>query len=364
MFSRCLLVCLLLAAVLLAPEGGFAAEAPSGPRLATVTLTEVRSPEGDGAAASRLALKTLGPSGAQPQTLLRGLLEGGAIRPAPFDSPSWSADGSLLAFTGISGKVRRIYAIGADGSGLHAVPGTRNGGEPVLSPDGHTIAFDRIRFRSHIDVRNPLKTRFYASSTTWVADLDRGDPRRLTRWRNGLGNTPGSFSPDGTILALTTEDDRLDGPRVTLAPLAGGAPAELVQLATEPAFSPDGSRIAYIGFGDGDVVHADEDKDYRAGELYTVRSDGTDPTRLTRSKGIVESHPSWDPSGQRLAYVRARGSTGFVPELDQLFPLGNAIAEINADGSCNRIVYSKPRVALYGVAWQPGAGREAGPIAC
>ena len=74
--------------------------------------------------------------------------------------------------------------------------------------------------------------------------------------------------------------------------------------------------------------------------------------------------PSWDPSGQRLAFVRARGSTGFVPELDGLFPFGNAIAQVNADGSCPVEILSLRRVALYGVAWQPGPGREAGPIDC
>jgi hypothetical protein len=38
--------------------------------------------------------------------------------------------------------------------------------------------------------------------------------------------------------------------------------------------------------------------------------------------------------------------------------------QINADGSCDRKVISQKGIALYGAAWQPGAGHAAGPIVC
>ena len=331
-----------------------------------MSLTDVKHEHNDERDPSRLSLRTFGPSGAQRRSLLDAPLEarGGEVGPVPFHGPSWSADGSLLAFAGSSGKVKRIYVIDTDGGGLRPVAGTKNGTEPVLSPDGHTVAFSRTRFRAHLNPKNPLETRFYASTTIWLGDLGGGSPRRLTDWRNGLESTPGSFSPDGSVLAMTVRDDRLDGPRVMLAPLDGRPAAELVQLGAEPAFSPDGSRVAFVGYGDRDTVHAEENHDYAAGEIYTVGVDGSGLKRLTRSKGILESAPSWDPSGERIAYVRARGSTGFVPELDRLFPFGNAIAQVNADGSCPTEVLSLRRVALYGVAWQPGPGLEAGAIAC
>jgi len=43
---------------------------------------------------------------------------------------------------------------------------------------------------------------------------------------------------------------------------------------------------------------------------------------------------------------------------------GDSIMEINADGSCRTKVLSVPKVTLFGATWQPGPGREAGPIAC
>ncbi|HET6999638.1 MAG TPA: hypothetical protein VFI03_13760 [Solirubrobacterales bacterium] len=329
-------------------------------------MRETKASERDeNAAAPIMALQTFGPDGQRPQTLLSGALEEGGRRvPVPFEGPNWSGDGALLAFAGSAGRSRRIYLVAADGSGLRVVPGTRNATSPILSPDGRTLAFSRSRYKVHFNIRHPERSREYSATTAWVVDLAGGKPRPLTRWRNGLHNEPSSFSPDGSTLALTKQDDNLDGPRVVLAPVDGSAATELVQLAEEAAISPDGSRLAFIGYKDLDVVQAEEDRDYTAGELYAMNIDGTGLRRLTRSDDILESAPSWDPSGQRLAYVQFRADTSFVPGLGLLFPVGNSVMQINPDGSCRRKLLSLEKVAFYGVAWQSGPGREAGPIAC
>lgn len=362
LLSGASLLFLLLA---IAPAIAGAAE-DQGARLATISLTEPRGGGGGKRPPAEMALRSFGVDGEAPLTLWFGPLEedGTQVSPMPFYAPSWSADGETVAFAGSKGRLRQIYVIGAEGHRLRAVKGTRGGGDPVLSPDGHTLAFSRIRFRSHLNMKNPLKTRFYGSTTTWLVDLRGGRPRRLTPWRNGLDNEPDSFSPDGSVLALSKSDDRLDGPRVVLARVDGSGSKDLIRLAREAAFSPDDSHLAFVSYADRDVVEAEENKDYAVGEVYTVRADGSELRRITRSKGVEETSPSWDPSGQRLAYVRARGSTGFVPELDQLFPTGNAIVTVNADGSCPAVTSSSPRVAFYGVAWQPGPGHEAAPVSC
>jgi len=38
--------------------------------------------------------------------------------------------------------------------------------------------------------------------------------------------------------------------------------------------------------------------------------------------------------------------------------------EINANGTCRTRILSHPKVAFFGATWQPGPGREAGPIVC
>jgi hypothetical protein len=37
---------------------------------------------------------------------------------------------------------------------------------------------------------------------------------------------------------------------------------------------------------------------------------------------------------------------------------------INADGTCSTLLLMSGRVLFSGPSWQPGPGREAGPISC
>jgi len=49
-----------------------------------------------------------------------------------------------------------------------------------------------------------------------------------------------------------------------------------------PAWSPDGTRIAFYSYRDGDS------------EIYTMRSDGTDVRQLT-ANDAMDGSPSWSP---------------------------------------------------------------------
>jgi TolB protein len=361
-----LLALLLVSLVLPAAAIG---EAPPGPRLATIELIEGKRPKfSEDRGSPTMVLATIDPSTGKQQRSLRAKL--GAPKPlvpSPFHAPAWSPDGALIAFAAHEGGDEaaqdKIFLASSDGSGARPIPGTRGGSQPVLSPDGFTLAFARNRFRT-IDKPGKFTIDFYSSATTWIVDLRGGTPRRLTRWRDGLYNAPGSFTADGSSLLLTKEDSNLEGPRVVQMGLADGSAREILEFASEPAVSPDGSRIAFVGYLDPDLVEAEENRDYLAGDLYLARADGTQVTRLSRSDDVLESSPSWDPSGQRIAYVQFRADTSFVPGLGLLFPTGNALMQVNADGSCREKILAQRRVAFYGAAWRPGPGREAGPIAC
>lgn len=349
-----------------------AAEA-TGPRLATVEMIQTKgSLRSENEGPPLMAVATVDPATGGERRFQRAPLGvGKRVVPFPFYAPTWSPDGALIAFNGHAGRSDkgRIYVVAPDGTGLRAFPGTVNGTQPVFSPDGRTLAFARTRSWFHLDpgfFKEPTKggIRSYASTTTWIVDLAGGKPRRLTRWRDGLSHVPTSFSPHGTTLLVTKEDRNLDGPRVMQTSLADGVTRELILEAKEAVYSPDGSRIAFTGFLDPDLVEAEEDGDYLAEELYVTNADGTGTKRLSRTEGVLESAPSWDPSGQRLAYVQFRADTSFVSALALLFPTGNALMQVNADGSCRKKIVTRPKVAYYGVAWQPGPGREAGPLSC
>jgi len=59
---------------------------------------------------------------------------------------------------------------------------------------------------------------------------------------------------------------------------------------SQSAWSPDGRRIAFKSRRDGN------------NELYVVRADGDDETRLTTSPRVSEGQPAWSPDGTRLLY--------------------------------------------------------------
>lgn len=341
-------------ALLLMASVATAAAAPAGPRLAAIRAS---------ANAPGLELVTVNRNGGDPLRLAGGRR---SLPQLDFFAPlGWLPDGEGIAFSAIVGfekgddheAIEKIFTVRADGSGLRAVRGTREALGPVPSPDGRTIAFTRT-----VDRETPTtvggkswKQGFHGSSI-WTVDLQTGAQRQLTPWRDGLRYTASSFAPDGSTLLATFEDPLLVNESQPVAlDLDGGKQRIVFDDGSSPVYSPDGSKIALtrriVEYGDDRGENID---------LYVVNADGTGPRRLTRTPGRSELSPSWDPSGERLAYVRLP----LVRSEEAPFGYGNALMQINADGSCQTRV-AAPHPSFYFVpAWQPGPGRGAGRIEC
>jgi len=319
--------------------GTACAAAPEGPRLAVIKWDVFEG---------RYVLETVDRTGAQPLRLAGG---GEGKRPLPeiFEAPTWSPDGSKIAFVGVARSLKaglrgdRLYIVGADGRDLNPLLGTHGSISPVFAPDGNSIAFTRVRRRG---------------ASIWLVDLVGGAPTRITPSRRGVYMFPGSFSPDGSTLLATRFAGRRQEEIVAVR-LSTGEVETVLRRAGAPVYSPDGTRLALLRWR---PLRRRDGTRTVTSDLFTSRADGSGLRRLTNTRYQDEVYPSWNPSGERLAFVR------YLPEpAENEFleaGIGGSVMQINANGTCPREILEPSIVAIYGAAWQPGPGREAGRIAC
>jgi len=340
---------------LLLAAGVAMAAAPAGPRLAVIKA----SPK-----APQMELVTVNRRGGDPFRLA-----GGARRSRPlldfFSLVSWSPDGARIAFSGIVGfqkgddhePIRRIFTVRGEGGDPTPVPGTRGATNPVFSPDGRTLAFTRSLDReTPTTVGGKRWEEGFHGSSVWTVDLLTGAQRQLTPWQDEVSYTASSFSPDGSTLLVAMEDPQLVSEAQPVELNLDGSRARIVfNDGMYPMYSPDGSKIA--------LVRSIEEYGKERGQnmdLFVIDAAGGNVRRLTRTPGRDEFFPTWDPSGQRLAYVR------FPASGSEQAPFGyrTALMQVNADGSCQTKVVSARLTFFFVPAWQPGPGREAGRIEC
>lgn len=125
----------------------------------------------------------------------------------------------------------------------------------------------------------------------WRWPKDGGSPTQLTQEPGGIVDF--AISPAGTQIAYTAGDELVvvnaDGKgRKTLARLSTQDPYR--QIAAQPAWSPDGTEIAYVQDG-----------------LWVIPAVGGEPRQLVADKRpaqqvntVLYLHPAWSPNGKWL----------------------------------------------------------------
>ena len=214
-------------------------------------------------------------------------------------SPAWSPDGRAIAFQTNRYGGYDIAVIDADGTGLERL--TTNdavNGSPAWSPDGSKIAFSS----------SDLSGGRQGPSNIAVMNADGTGLALLTQNQGGFDSWEPAWSPDGSRIAFVTNGDlyvmNADGTevtRLTNRTASGG-------FAGEPDWSPDGRRIAFRG---------------ERGQIFTMNPDGSDHFDLGVTAG---RDPTWSPDGTRIALIACPNQCGII----SLEPDGSGQAVIGA----------------------------------
>jgi Tol biopolymer transport system component len=251
-------------------------------------------------------------------------------------NPEWSPDGTKISFTGTalsdigSCCSRNVYVMDADGANLRRLttsPSTSEGEDfqATWAPDGSWLAFvstrgdpydDRDIYRMDADGTNQQQLTFVDPDV----DPNVDPPARVS-------DEQPSVSPDGTEIAFASNThyddtesgsyhvdqldiyvmDSADGGnvrRLTSDASPTSPTLNLESRSQNPAWSPDGSRIAYESTKSGNS------------EIWVMNADGTgEPVNVSQHEAW-DSDPAWSPDGTQITFMSRRAGQDDVWVVD------------------------------------------------
>jgi Tol biopolymer transport system component len=206
-----------------------------------------------------------------------GLLQTRLTRNGLFDAdPAFSPGGRKISFT--SNRITHsteVFVMNSDGAGVKELtdaPGASF--DPSFSPDGTKIAFVSNRD---------------GDSEIFVMNADGSGEHRLTK--NTASDDDPDWSPDGTKIAFSTNrtsdfevfrmsaaDTNNDGQGDNPKNLSNTVGQDL-----DPAYSPNGVRIAFQSNRDGNV------------EIYVMDATTGNPQTNLSQNDAADFQPAWQP---------------------------------------------------------------------
>ena len=299
--------------------------------------------------------------------------------------PNISPDGKLVAYvvTKIDRAQNRrnssIWMVATDGNRppwqFTTSPQTSN--SPRWSPDGKSIAFISSRAETTASAGSADQPR----SQVWLLSMTGGEAKRITNLKNGASSF--RWSPDGTRLVVVSRvgpsDNRGDSRTVDardrsdvrhykntsykfndtgwfddrrthlwVVDVNSGNAKQITEgddwNDSDPEWSPDGKRIAFVSNRTGK-----EYDENRNSDDWVINADGSGTLTKISDHDEADNQPRWSPDGKTIAF------TGEIHERDHpkifLAPssggTGSTLAANNLDLIPGQLEWSNDGGSLY-----------------
>lgn len=256
----------------------------------TATPSSIPSASGTG---TLVAISSPTPPTAEPPTAVLSLTQSNTppAQPVPASTPTGGGAGQI-AFASDLGGIPQVYLLNIDRTGLTQLTALEDGAcQPAWSPDG-----------SKMLVTSPCRRdqEIYEGSGLWLLSIDaNGQISEQT----ALPSKPGgdfdpAWSPDGKRVAFTSIRD--GRPQIYVMNVDGtGSVVNLSQTFAheeQPTWSPTGDTVMYASQRRGSFA------------IWAIPAAGGEPQQFSRSlEEEDDNNPDWSRDGQVIVFDRNIG---------------------------------------------------------